>query len=339
MSIAVVGEAWGKTEAVQRMPFVGSSGYELTRMLDQAGIRRADCLLTNVFNQHPPGDDLDYFCGREADGIDGYPALTRGGKFVSKAYAGELLRLADELIQANPNIIIACGNTAMWALLGKTAITKYRGTTAISTLTVAGFKVLPTYHPAAVVRKWELRPTVVMDFVKARREAAFPEIRRPEVTIYVPETITDLTELASTYLAHASRLAVDIETAGEAITCIGFAPSPTTAIVVPFVDPRRVGRSYWPDLHSESVAWKIVQAILVSPGIRKTFQNGLYDIAFLWRANRIAVRGADEDTMLLHHSLQPEALKGLGYLGSVYAGDHGAWKEARARSLTIKRDE
>jgi len=41
--------------------------------------------------------------------------------------------------------------------------------------------------------------------------------------------------------------------------------------------------------------------------------------------------------MLLHHALQPESLKGLGFLGSIYT-DESNWKLMR-KSTTIKRDE
>jgi hypothetical protein len=41
--------------------------------------------------------------------------------------------------------------------------------------------------------------------------------------------------------------------------------------------------------------------------------------------------------MLLQHALQPEALKGLGFLGSIYT-DHGAWKVEHKNSQTIKAD-
>jgi DNA polymerase I-like protein with 3'-5' exonuclease and polymerase domains len=78
--------------------------------------------------------------------------------------------------------------------------------------------------------------------------------------------------------------------------------------------------------------------VLVDGRIPKLFQNGLYDIAFLWRAQGIAVRGAAEDTMLLSHALQPESLKGLGYLGSIYT-DHGPWKSERKGETTIGRDK
>jgi len=43
--------------------------------------------------------------------------------------------------------------------------------------------------------------------------------------------------------------------------------------------------------------------------------------------------------MLLHHALQPESLKGLGYLGSIYTNEHN-WKIMRDRvTKTIKRDD
>ena len=67
--ICIVGEAWGEEEAKQRVPFVGAAGYALTQMLDEAGISRADCFLTNVFQQHPPGNKVEWFCGPKAEGI------------------------------------------------------------------------------------------------------------------------------------------------------------------------------------------------------------------------------------------------------------------------------
>jgi len=78
--------------------------------------------------------------------------------------------------------------------------------------------------------------------------------------------------------------------------------------------------------------------VLEDQSIPKLFQNGLYDIPFILRTTGIAVQGAAHDTMLLHHALQPESLKGLGFLGSIYT-DHGPWKVERKGTDTIKRDE
>ena len=54
--IALVGEAWGQEEEKKRLPFQGTSGKELTRMLSDAGIDRQELLITNVFCDRPPSD-------------------------------------------------------------------------------------------------------------------------------------------------------------------------------------------------------------------------------------------------------------------------------------------
>ena len=259
-------------------------------------------------------------------------------KYLKREFIYELERLGAELADVNPNLVIALGNTASWALLGRTAISKLRGTTFNSTHTAVGFKVLPTYHPAAVLRQYELRPTTIADLMKAKREAENPEIRRPRREIWIEPTLEDIYEFDRRYIATHGILSVDIETAGTAITCIGFATNSSCAIVIPFFDTRKKGRSYWPTQSSELKAWTFVRNVLGNPKIRKLFQNGLYDIAFLWRAYGIKVLGAEHDTMLLHHALQPESLKGLGFLGSIYTSE-GSWKDMRKGKTTIKADD
>lgn len=334
--IALIGEAWGESEERERQAFVGPSGYLLNKMLEEAGIRRVDCFLSNVFNLRPLHNKIEWLCGPKELSLKGYPTLIKGG-YVSAKYEKELKRLGDELAEANPNIIIAFGNTAVWALLGKTTISKLRGVVQYSTHTIAGFKVLPTYHPAAIMRQWTYRPTVIADLIKAKRESKSPVIERPTRKIWIQPTLEDIYAFDEAQIKPATRLAIDIETFGIYITCIGFAPNPETSLVIPFVIPGRSARAYWPSTDIELKVWRIVRDILQRP-IPKTFQNGLYDIAFLYRSYGIKTYEAAHDTMLLHHSLQPESLKGLGYLGSIYT-DEGAWKQMREHKTTIKRED
>lgn len=336
MSIALVGEAWGEHEERERAPFVGPTGYELTRLLGEAGISRADCYLTNVFNQRPPRNKIEAFCGGKAGGIAGYPALVKG-KYVRAEFQPELDRLGDELCEVNPNLVVALGNVAIWALLGQTAISKFRGSTCLSTHTVKGFKVLPTYHPAAIFRQWQFRPVVIIDLIKAERERHYPEIRRPKRQIWIEPTLEDIYDFHRRYVEKAESLSIDIETSGSHVTCVGIAPNSRLALVIPFFDPRRLGRSYWPDRKTERAAYEYIRLVCGS-SIPKTFQNGLYDIAFLYRALKIKVMNATHDTMLLHHALHPESLKSLGFMGSVYT-DEGSWKQMRGNVTTIKKDE
>lgn len=338
LKLAIVGEAWGEVEERTRNPFSGPSGYELTRMLGEAGINRRECFLTNVFNLRPEKNDVESLCGTGVDAWREMPPL-KPGKHVHRKYASELTRLYSELSNLRPNLILALGNTATWAILFSTGISKVRGTVSQAVAPpIAGMKVLPTYHPAAVLRQWELRHVTVLDFFKAAMEQEFPEVRRPERTIYIEPSLSDMEWYFNEHLRNADRISFDIETAGRQITCIGFAPGRQNSLVIPFVDPRKPGGSYWPTLQDERDAWNFVRRVLRLP-CSKIAQNGLYDIRFLWESYGITVTNFTDDTMLLHHSLYPESEKGLGFLGSVYTGE-ASWKLMRPRGkTTIKREE
>jgi uracil-DNA glycosylase len=349
--IAILGEAWGEEEEKLGFPFVGSAGRELLNMLDEASVlaapggwmdpgRMREFWLTqervslhNVFNFRPVKNDITSICVPKAQDRSGLPSL-QAGKYLDARYLPELTRLANELNALRPNITICLGNTASWALLGTAGISKIRGTVAAASRVVPGFKVLPTYHPAAVLRQWDLRPVTILDLGKAAREADFPEVRLPRRTVYIEPDLNDLEWFYEKHIAGCKLLSTDIETAGDQVTCIGFAPSTSVSLVVPFVDHRR-GGNYWATVEDERRAWRFVRRVLTSP-IPKLFQNGIYDMHFLWRRCGIAVKNAEHDTMLLHHSLYPESEKGLGFLGSVYTNE-ASWK--LMRSSTIKRDQ
>lgn len=348
--IMLVGEAWGNREAQLKKPFVGWSGVELARMCGEAGLAAkftlsrgsmetqlighwscSKLLLTNVFADHPPDNKLDNWCCKKADLPPEYalPSLTQG-RYLRSEYTIHISRLFEEIAQVQPNLIVALGGTAVWALLGSGAITKLRGAVAFSE--AANCKVLPTYHPAAVLRQWTLRPIVVMDLLKAKRQMEFPEIRRPERWLLINPTLNDIEEWR---LRPATHYAVDIETANKQITMIGFARSKSDAIVIPFV---KNNQSYWPTHEEERSAWQLVKTMLEGPQV-KIFQNGLYDLSYLVSLG-IRPKNCTEDTMLMHHALYPEVQKSLGFMGSIYT-DEPAWKLMRERpkDQMLKREE
>lgn len=370
--IALVGEAWGESEQRLGEPFVGSSGVCLLEMLNDAEIitldredyanieaywrsgndgasreplyikliwRRHPISRFNVFNVRPEGNKIEALCGPKREDITGLPPLSQG-KYFKAEYIHHVEKLYSDLRDLQPNVVIAFGNTATWALLRRTAITRIRGAVAEST-TVLGLKVLPCIHPATILRQWENRHVTVLDLQKALRESQFPEVRRPKREIWTEPSISDLEVFYERYIRGANFIAPDIETVGRDITCVGFAPRRDVAIVVPFYDAERSGKNYWQSFEEERLAWEWVRRVLDHPA-PKIFQNGLYDIHFLWRAMGIKVRNAEHDTMLLHHALQPESPKGLGFLGSVYT-DEASWKvtmrDRSAKLMTLKRDD
>lgn len=336
--LAIVGEAYGELEDQWKRPFVGPAGQELDRILADAGIERGEVFLTNVFNLRPLSNNIASLCGKKSDGdIAGHLPSLVPGLYLKSQYLSEVDRLYAELRDIKPNLAILLGNTACWALLGQTAISKIRGTCSVSPR-IEGLKCLPTFHPAAVLRQYDLRHVTVLDFLKAKREREFPELRRPVRTIEIAESPGDIRAYIERYLKDAEYISFDIETAGEQITCIGFASSIDRALVIPFVDNRSATGSYWASLELEREAWQMAAEILLLPAM-KLGQNVLYDVQYLWMKMGIPVANLAHDTMLLHHSLLPESDKGLGFLGSVYTNEP-AWKAERPRGeKTIKRED
>jgi len=278
---------------------------------------------------------VETLCVAKALAPAGLPAL-RAGKYLAQQYLGELIRLGEQLRSPDIGLIICLGGTATWALLHNPAITKLRGTVAAATHICPGRKIIATYHPAAILRQWELRHVTILDLAKAKREATYAEIRRPRRTIKIVEKISDLYEMFP--LINGDAIAIDIETAADQITCVQFAYRDDLAYVIPFVDNRKDSGSYWPTFIEEQLAWDTVRKVCGSPN-PKILQNGLYDANFLWAKYGIPINNFAEDTMLAHHSLQPESPKGLDFLGSVYTNE-AAWKLMRTRGkTTIKKEE
>ena len=339
--IVLVGEAWGKDEEIARAPFVGASGRILNSILSQVGIDRKECFVTNVFNLRPSGkfalNDIVNLCGPADEGIPGMPYI-RKGKYVRAEFQPELERLYGEIKQEEPNVILAFGATAAWAFLGSSGIRHIRGAPALATFGTPGVKIIPTYHPAAVMREWKLRPIVLADCSKAVREGEYKEIHRPERFVWIEPDLDDLEKFFEDYIINARYLSIDIETVGTMITCFGVAASKGVAIVCPFYDPTAPGKNYWPTRAAERTAWDWVIRVCHHPA-PKIFQNGLYDMRFLLMTMNITVVNPEEDTMLLHHALQPEMEKSLGFLGTIYT-DEASWKFMRKeKGTTLKKED
>jgi len=335
-NIVIVGEAYGEQEEREGRPFVGASGHLLNQCLAIAGINRSECYVTNVFNLRPKNNDVLDFCGNKAEALPGTGTLTKS-KYVRAEFAPQLTRLYKEINNEDPNLIIALGSTAAWALLGVGGIKNVRGAAAQATARALSreYKVLATYHPAAVLREFSLRPILIADLSKAQRLGASRDIVRPQRNIWIEPDLADLANYERDYIIPAKQLSIDIETKGDQITCVGFAPSASSAIVIPFYSAAKPDGNYWPSLRKELAAWDYVRRwCAMHPSV---FQNGMYDMHRLWRTYGIPCRLAEDDTMLCHHSLQPEMEKGLGFLATIYT-DEASWKFMR-KNETLKKED
>jgi DNA polymerase len=331
--LMIVSDYWSEEDEIAGRPLSGSAGKFLRFMLSTKGIEMNDAYITCVFNRRIT--DLKSACVSKGEGVSGLPPVFPK-KYLPAKFAPDLARFHKEVRNANPTCILALGNVAAWALLGASGIKKIRGTPLYYTGAHRPIKVLPTYHPTAVFREYSLKPVLFADLDKLHEELKFPEIRRPQRSIWIEPNLDDLMHFEREHILSASCLSVDIETAGTMITCIGFAPSPQLGIVVPFTDAAQKDGSYWrtPEEEVEALLWCKRQC---ERPITKVGQNFLYDMQHLWRNYGIRIGGSVQDTMLLHHALQPEMEKGLGFLGSIYTRE-ASWKFMRHKE-TIKRED
>src|SRR5678815_945124 len=100
-NLMIVGEAPGKHEDIQGIPFVGPTGQILDDILMKAGIRRDECYITNVVKYRPP---LNNFNKLHLIGID-------VGQCIQELWDNEIKVL-------KPKCILAIGNQALEAVVG-----------------------------------------------------------------------------------------------------------------------------------------------------------------------------------------------------------------------------
>jgi uracil-DNA glycosylase family 4 len=294
-----------------RKPFVGPAGRIFNAILRSANLDRDRYHVTNVFD-------------RKADDNDCAEFMADAG-YVAESSA----RLVEEIAAFKPNVIVPLGATALWAFTGSEAIKLYRGAVTKATRVVPGVKLLPTYHPAAVLRKYQLMPVVTKDFIKAALESKSKAITFPRVRMLVEPTLAELRQWRDWGLA-TDLLSTDIETGWGHITNIGFAPSAELAFNVPFVDLRKPNKSYWGSPEYELEARLIVKELLESP-VPKLGQNYTYDA--MWQLEKwgIFVRNYSREIRLLHHAIYPDMDKDLASMGATYTrmGQWKAWSASR----------
>jgi DNA polymerase I-like protein with 3'-5' exonuclease and polymerase domains/uracil-DNA glycosylase len=320
-SIMLVGEAPGSEEERLGQPFVGASGQELRRMCSEAGIPFDSTFRTNVARFRPRDNQIkNFFATKSAGRKAGLTELY--GRFCRPEIVQGLQELIREITLIKPALIIALGDTALWALTGgKSGIGKWRGS-QLQTFEPAGYKLLPTYHPAGVLRQWSWRTVVVHDL---RRALAYLQDKAPPPNYHfrIRPTFEQAAATLCFLRTHALPISVDIETRGGAMSCVGLAWSPTQAICLPFIHAD--GRRYWTPEHEKEIrTWLRTLLTMTLPAL--IMQNGIYDCQYFIREDGYCPHVTD-DTMLAQHAMMPGTPKGLDYLSSLYCDYHVYWKD------------
>ena len=138
-----VGEAPGADEDAQARPFVGRAGQLLTKIIEAIGMKREEVLIGNVNRCRPPQNR----------------APMPDEAATCKPY------LEREIAVAQPDVIVVLGNTALRNLLDtREGITRARGRFH----DYKGIKVMPTFHPAYLLRDPSKKRETWEDLKKVR---------------------------------------------------------------------------------------------------------------------------------------------------------------------------
>ena len=303
--LLILGEAPSYAEIAVGKPFVGPSGKELDRLLQDAEIHRNSCWITNVCKYevppNGPGKKIPFSVRAKSVGIN---------------IEEELRALQEEITQIRPNCILALGGTALWALSGKTKIGAFRG----SIMFGMGRKFIPTYHPAHLLHQatggefkgyWN-RQVMIFDFKRALLQSRFPDVTLPQRRLEICKNSYDLARFRDTY-KNKTRMAVDIEANGTCIpVCMGLSFAPGHGMTVPLWNVQDISTIPDRDLVQ---CWLILSEMLHEKEI--VGQNFNYDRDKIKRLG-FTVRRLASDTMLKAHAINPELPKGLAFNTSIY---------------------
>lgn len=149
--IVFVGEGPGADEDAQGLAFVGRAGQLLTKMIEAMGLTREDVFICNVVKCRPPGN--------------------RKPELAEMAACLPYLKRQIALLQ--PKVIIALGATALNGLVDLPdgmGITRARGTW----MRFAGIDLMPTFHPAYLLRNANMKKYVWEDLQTVLRHLGKP---------------------------------------------------------------------------------------------------------------------------------------------------------------------
>jgi DNA polymerase-1 len=272
----ILGEALGESEASLSRPFVGGAGRTLNYLMLKADTRRSECFVTNVVRCRPPANRAP----------------------LPEEVATCMDRHALKLFVKQFNFVVLLGNVAMQALMEQTQITKWRG----SVVLIDGVKMMPTFHPAYIMRQQDMIPIMILDLKKISQESWTAEYMEPLQNYQYNAAPVDLDPI----MKSTAPVSVDVETNSldaydGSLTRVGVSCVPGTVYVVK-------------DLVTAKSA---LSALLSDMSREKVGHNIFFDIKQL-RANGIEINPPFFDTMVAHHLVIGEVPSDLAFVSSIY---------------------
>lgn len=296
--ILIVGEAPGRQEDKNGVPFVGPSGQMLERMMATAGLNPATTRFTNI-NRCVPWQD--------ANRTDVRPPT-------DKERDACVPHLREEILRTKPKIIVAVGGTSCKFFTGKGQITKARGARYAfrpypEEHPTFAVPVVPIIHPAAVLRGNKKYEVLIAQDLSYVRKLLNEGVQQEKLDYAVIREQADLTAYVDALIGwhQAGQLpyiAVDCETMDldaykldKGLLSIQVSHTPGSARLIP------VSHDESPFNDSAGMAFLVQELKRLLETVPVVGHNYRFDYAWIYAKLGIMTRQFVFDTMMAHHAL------------------------------------
>jgi uracil-DNA glycosylase family 4 len=322
-----IGEAPGADEDRTGVPFAGSSGKELDKMLQEAGIDQDQCYWTNIYKVRPPNNDL------ERISEVGIPA----DNFVDC--------LLEELSEHKAPFICPLGGTALGVLCSDTVqrrdneakISKWRGSLLVSNRLDWPHYVVPNFHPAYILREWSDRDVSVFIFRRLKEELDYfvrtgKHQALPERQLIAEPSFDEARGYLEECLNHDGPISLDIEQLARKVPiCMGVSYTRNSACSISYFDG---------DPSKLAILWRLLDRVQKEKTVIgqnwTTFDaNWVNAMGFNSGMSKV------EDCLVRHHVLHPEMshkldFQVLQYTREPYYKDEGRGWQSREGMKKLK---
>lgn len=332
--LLIVGESASADDLWKQKPFAGRSGDELAKMLHEAGVLLSEARTTYVIPQKAPFAFTGWL-----ESTKSKAALAGLTNFWQRRWYSEEVAVGRELLlreirETKPQVVLALGETALWALTGEVGITSWRGSLCdlhpdLVEACQHQCTVIAAHSPASIMRMWDWRALTIRDFRRVADYLENPELYQyPSYSFAIQPTLPGVMQtlnslLRDCYAGKTVRLSVDIETISRHIACVGIAWSASEALCIPLMS--QGATPYW-NLDEEVAIFGHLKALLTHPNCFVIGQNFNYDAQHFAKHFGYSPNLCF-DTMLAQHTLFPGLPKSLDFISSMYAFYHRYWKD------------
>jgi uracil-DNA glycosylase family 4 len=294
--IMIIGEAPGKSEEQQGLPFVGKSGKLLMDLLKKEGLRREDTYICNAVSCRPPDNRTP----------------SKGEIKACKKW------LDYQIAMVRPKFVLLVGNVPLIAITGKPGIKARRGVP----FEQDGIIFLPTYHPAATFHDPTLQVLIAQDIKLFGQIIDAGHIPREDnLNIRIILTQKDMNECLDD-LNKSKLISVDVETNSlyqwgkdKKVVSIGIGTASYQWVL-----PTGHKESPWDHQDAKSFLEEIDE-VIDSRGIKIVGHNFKFDALWLWvHYDLLWHNYCAFDTMLAHYILDENSFHSLKLLAQKFCG-------------------